>query len=100
MTAGVSLAGKVTDEQDQPIAGAEVGWLEENGQTTFHDRMPVTSTNAAGRFRFPHVRPGKLVIQVKAQGHAPELKPLDAIDMEGHLTVKLGPPRIFVGSHR
>ena len=28
MTTGVSLAGKVTDEHDKPITGAEVGWLE------------------------------------------------------------------------
>jgi hypothetical protein len=38
-----------------------------------------------------------MVIQVKAKGHAPAIKPLDALDLAGHLTVKLGPPRALSG---
>ncbi len=98
MTTGVSLAGKVTDEKDKPVADAEVGWIEAHQQqTAFHGAMPVTKTDVRGMFRFLHVRPGKLVVQVKAKGHAPELKPLDEIDIAGHLTVKLGPPRSLAG---
>ena len=97
MTAGVSVLGMVTDERDKPIAGAEVGCLDDDGLSRFHDAIPVTSTNASGRFRFPHVRPGPLVVQVKAKGHAPELKHLDKIDVDWHFTVKLGPPRRLSG---
>ena len=97
MTTGVALTGKVTDEQDKPVTDAEVGWLEPGTGNVFHDGMPVTKTDGRGIFRFPHVRPGKLVVQFKAKGHAPELKPLDEIDMAGHLTVKLGPPRSLAG---
>jgi beta-lactamase regulating signal transducer with metallopeptidase domain/protocatechuate 3,4-dioxygenase beta subunit/thiol-disulfide isomerase/thioredoxin len=97
MTAGVSLTGKVTDEHDKPIAGAEVGWLEEGRRDTFHDAMPRTSTNASGRFRFAHVRPGKVAIQVKAKGHAPALEMLDSNDVAWHVTVKLGPARALSG---
>ena len=97
LTAGVSLEGKVTDEQDKPIAGAEVGWLDEDGRNAFHDDVPVTTTDARGYFRFPHVRPGPLAVQVKAKGHAPAIKPLNAIDLAGHLTLKLGPPHVLSG---
>jgi beta-lactamase regulating signal transducer with metallopeptidase domain len=97
MTAGTSLAGKVIDENEKPVAGAEVAWLEGDGREIFHDDLPLLTTDARGYFRFPHVRPGKLTIQVKAKGHAPEIKPLDAIDVAGHLTVKLGRPRSMTG---
>ena len=97
MTRGTSLAGKVIDEHEKPIEGAEVAWLEGDGRTIFHDGLPLKTTDARGYFRFPHVRPGKLTVQVKAKGHAPEIKPLDAIDMAGHLTVKLGRPRPMTG---
>ena len=97
MTTGVSLEGKVTDEQDKPIAGAEVGWLDGDGRNTFHHDVPVTATDARGYFRFPHVRPGPLAVQVKAKGHAPAIKPLNAIDLAGHLTLKLGPPHVLSG---
>ena len=52
MTKGIELAGRVTDEQDRAIAGAEVGWLERGQRGTFHQSTPLTSTNATGRFRF------------------------------------------------
>ncbi len=97
MTAGTSLAGKVTDEQDKPIAGAEVGWLEGDRQDIFHEAMPVTLTDVTGRFRFPHVRPSALVVQIKAKGYAPAVRPLDGIDRAGHLTIKLGRPRSISG---
>jgi Carboxypeptidase regulatory-like domain len=57
----------------------------------------VTATDARGYFRFPHVRPGPLAVQVKAKGHAPAIKPLNAIDLAGHLTLKLGPPHVLSG---
>ena len=98
MTTGVSLAGKVTDENDKPVADAEVGWIEaDQQQTAFHDDLQVNRTDISGHFRFPHVRRGKLVVQVKAKGYAPEIKPVDAIDGVGQLIVKLGPPRSLAG---
>ena len=97
MTAGVSLAGMVTDENDKPIADAEVGWLGWNWKDAFHAAMAVTTTRADGRFRFPHVPEEPLRIQVKAKGHAPEFKELNELDRAGHLTVKLGRPRALLG---
>jgi beta-lactamase regulating signal transducer with metallopeptidase domain/protocatechuate 3,4-dioxygenase beta subunit len=97
MKTGVSLAGKVVDGQNKPVAGAQVGWIRVDERHTSHAWMPVTSTNDAGRFRFAHVRPGAPAIQVTAKGYAPELKTLDAIDLAGHLTITLGPPRSLSG---
>ena len=100
MTVGVSLAGKVTDLQGKPIAGAEVGWLGANWRHTFHEDMPVTGTDTTGRFRFPHVRPGEMTVLVKAKGYAPALKPLDEIDKAGHLTIELETTASAVGANR
>ena len=97
MTVGVPLTGRVTDEHDKPVAGAEVGWLEGDGQSSFHDSMPATTTSPDGSFRFPHARPGRLKIQVKAKGHAPALESVEAKAGAEPFAVKLGPPRSFSG---
>ena len=98
MTAGVSLAGTVTDERDKPIVGAETGWLDGDGNNPLsYPSMPVTWTNAAGQFRFPHIRRGPLVVQIKAKGYAPELKRFNANDNTRDLTVKLRAPRSLSG---
>ncbi len=96
MTRGVEIAGMVVDEAGRAVRGAEVGWLEV-GQETFHSGMPTTTTDAEGGFRFPHVRPGRLVLQVKARGHAPELKSVEAKQGAEPVSIKLGPPRALSG---
>ena len=79
------------DENDKPVAGAEVGWIEgDEQQTRFMTTCRSRRTDAGGYFRFPHVRPGQAGRSGQGEGHAPEIKPLDEIDMAGHLTVKLG----------
>jgi beta-lactamase regulating signal transducer with metallopeptidase domain/protocatechuate 3,4-dioxygenase beta subunit/peroxiredoxin len=97
MTRGVAVAGRVSDDQGRPIPGAEVGWIEASQSDVFHDDMPTTTTQADGQFRFPHSRPGPLVIQVKARGHAPELKRVIAKEGMELLAVKLEAPRILTG---
>ena len=96
MTAGVSLAGRVTDEADKPINGAEVGWLEANGQSTFHASMPVTLTRADGRFRVPARPDWAALAPGEGEGHAPSSS-LDELDRAGHLTLELGRPRSVWG---
>jgi len=97
MTRGVEVAGEVRDEEGQPIQGAEVGWLEADKNDTFHHDMATTTTDAHGRFRFPHARPGRLVLQVKATGHAPELKPVEAKAGAGPVAIRLGPAHTIRG---
>ncbi len=74
MTRGVAIAGRVSDQQGKPVSGAEVGWFAASERGVVQDDMPTTTTDADGQFRFPHARPGRLMIQVKARGHAPGLK--------------------------
>ncbi len=97
MTRGVEIAGEIRDDLGRPIPGAEVGWLEVKDHDTFHDDMPTTTADEKGRFRFPHVRSGKLVLQVKAKGHAPELKPVEAKAGAEPVAIDLGPARTLEG---
>jgi beta-lactamase regulating signal transducer with metallopeptidase domain/protocatechuate 3,4-dioxygenase beta subunit/thiol-disulfide isomerase/thioredoxin len=97
MPRGIAIAGRVSDQQGKPVSGAEVGWFEASQRGVPQDDMPMTTTDADGRFRFPHARPGRLMLQVKARGHAPELKPVGAKDGFEPVAVKLGPPRILIG---
>ncbi|MGP0070162.1 MAG: carboxypeptidase regulatory-like domain-containing protein [Isosphaeraceae bacterium] len=97
MTRGVAIAGKVSDDQGKPVSGAEVGWIEASDMDVSHDDMPTTTTGADGQFRFPHVSPGRLVIQVKARGHAPQLKPVEAKEGMEPIVVKLETPRTMIG---
>ena len=90
MTRGVEVAGDVRDEHAHPVAGAEVGWLEASHHQTFHDDMPTTTTDQNGRFRFPHARPGELMLQVKATGHAPGLATVHAQDQGKAVSITLG----------
>ncbi|MGO9914550.1 MAG: carboxypeptidase regulatory-like domain-containing protein [Isosphaeraceae bacterium] len=97
MMRGIEVAGEVRDEQVKPIPDAEVGWLEAQQHHTFHQDMPTTTTDALGRFRFANARPGGLVLQVKARGHSPELKSVDAKAGSGPVTIVLGPARTLAG---
>src|SRR5262249_49543719 len=97
MTRGAEIAGKVVDERGEAVRGAEVGWLEVDRRETFHSHMPTTTTDAEGSFRFPHVTPGPLVLQVKARGHAPELKFAEAKLGAENVSVTLGSPRTLTG---
>src|SRR5262249_47243510 len=78
MKRGVAIAGRVVGKAGMPVPGAEVGWLEAERTETFHSDMPTTSTDAKGGFRFPNVRPGRIVLLASARGNAPELKALTA----------------------
>jgi beta-lactamase regulating signal transducer with metallopeptidase domain/thiol-disulfide isomerase/thioredoxin/protocatechuate 3,4-dioxygenase beta subunit len=98
MTRGVGVTGVVRDEQEKPVADAEVGWLEAGrNHNTFPWDVPKTVTDAQGRFLFLHARPGRLVLQIKAKRHAPELKPVDAKDGPAAAAITLSPARTLAG---
>ncbi len=97
MTRGIELTGQVLNEDGTPIPNAEVGWLEAERHDLFHRFMPTTTTDAKGRFQFPHTRPAALVLQVKAIGYAPELKSVLAKQKVEPITIQLGPPRTLRG---
>lgn len=78
MSRGVPIAGEVRDGTGKAVADAEIGWFEAEGFEPFHHSLITTASDANGRFRFAHVRPGRVVLQVKAKGHAPALKRITA----------------------
>ena len=79
------------------MPGAEVGWLEAVQNHTFHHDVVTTATDEQGRFRFPHARPGRLVLQVKAKGHAPALAPVVAGAGADPVAIALGPAHTLAG---
>ena len=97
MTRGVAIVGKVTDKEGRPLANAEVGRLEANHLDTFWWDMPKTSTDREGRFQFPHVQAGAYVLQVKARGHAPDLKVVTVRANLEPVAIELGEPHLLSG---
>ena len=96
MVRGIAISGKVVDERARPVAGAEVGRLESNHLNSFSWDIPRTTTDAQGRFHFPHALPGKYALQVKAKGHAPELKSITA-GTSTSVIIVLPPPHVLSG---
>ncbi len=96
MIRGVAIAGTVSDQAGKPIAGAEVICFEASDPGPYDD-APLSITDAQGQFRFPHVRPKRMMLRVKARGHAPEMKPVAATDRVEPVVVTLGPPHVLAG---
>ncbi len=97
LTRGVGVAGEVRDKEGMPIPNAEVGWLDAERHDLFHSYLSLTTTDSNGRFRFAHARPGDLVLQVKANGHAPELSFVQATHDADPVTIVLGPSQRLTG---
>jgi len=97
MKRGVAIVGRVTDQKGNAVADAEVGRLLAHHLDTFSWEMPRTRTDRDGRFACPHVQPGKYALQVKARGHAPELKLVTAAQKSEPVSIALAPPRVLSG---
>ncbi len=100
MTRGAEVAGEVRDERGKPIEGAEVGWMEaDKNQTLRLDDSAMMTTDRQGHFRFANARPGRLMLQIKARGHAPELTPVvgKVAANPDPVTIRLGPAHKLEG---
>jgi RNA polymerase sigma factor (sigma-70 family) len=91
--AGVTVNGRVLDRAGRPIAGARVG----QGSNRQQGATPEVTTDAEGRFVFPGVAPGTVILTVQAAGHAPELKSVTARMGMEPLEFRLGPGRSIRG---
>lgn len=77
---GRHYSGRVVDEQQQPVAGAQVdlvGWGAREGRTTYYfngtDRGIgiIARTDKDGRFEFPRITPDcNLSLTLRAEGYA------------------------------
>jgi hypothetical protein len=63
---GVTVAGKVVDRDQKPIAGAQI--------VTGPDRYYSVTTDEKGAYRLPKPQVGRLILTVTAPGYAPDLR--------------------------
>lgn len=94
LSRGVSIAGRVLDDNGQPIAGAKVA---QGADRRLQKDYPATTTDADGRFRFEHARPGAMVLTATASAHAPEMTTVTVRDATEPVELRLGPGRAIRG---
>ena len=93
MKRGATISGTVRDGSGKPIAGARVKLgIDRWGGP----ERPSTATDSDGRYRI-NVEPGSHVLTVVAEGYAPDLKRLPAVQRTEQADFTLGPGRIFQG---
>lgn len=87
MKRGSTVQGTIVDEHGDPVAGAKVY----QGSDRFGSSFPETKTDEAGRFSFPHSKPGEMVLTVVAKGFAPELKVVQVDEQTEPILITLAP---------
>jgi protocatechuate 3,4-dioxygenase beta subunit len=93
MKRGAVISGTVRDEGAKPIAGARVKLgIDRWGRP----EPPATWTDGEGRYRLP-VAPGSHVVTVVAEGYAPDLRRLPAVQRSEVSDFVLGLGRVFRG---
>lgn len=94
---GIVVRGLVADDAGKPVNNAEISWIGFDRNSDFQLDVLSTRTGPNGQFRIPHVREGQIVLQVKAPGHAPEVKTVTTVkDMEP-LKFTLVRPQVLAG---
>ena len=96
------LAGRVLDEEGNPVAGAVVErgpnrYTSEYQPIQAERGYPTVQTDAEGRFRFEGVKRGETVLTVEAEGYAPSLRHVRAEPGMEPVEFKLKPGRVISG---
>ena len=94
---GVDVAGEVRDQDGRPVAKAAVGWFSADDGGVQYRMLRLTTSDDRGRFRFQHVRAGRVALQVMAKGHAPTIKIIDAKTNADHVVIALEPGHTIKG---
>ena len=69
---GLTVAGRVTDQEGKPVAGARV----EQGEDRWGSDYPSTRTGNDGAFSFKNCKAGGMVLTVQKDGFSPDLRRL------------------------
>jgi len=93
MKKGLVLRGQVLNKDGKPVKGAYVLM----GEYILADELPRQSTDSDGRFQFSNAKPGRTVLTVYAEGHAPDQKEVVASADPSPVEFRLGPPNIIHG---
>src|ERR1017187_433641 len=93
MKKGLVVQGVVTGHNDQPIEGAIV----KQGPMCCLAGISPLKTDAAGRFRFTNIAPGRMVLTFQAEGYAPELTTVDVNPQTVPLEIHLAKGNIIRG---
>lgn len=98
MVPGVTLRGRITDEVGNPIAGAEVTWMEsEHAKTVSNYDLAWVRTDADGRYVIPHARPGDLRIVARAKGRVADSIRVQDTTKSGDLAIRLKQGKTITG---
>ncbi len=93
MREGVPIEGRVLGPDGEPVAGAKVALLWDKNEA---GEAYKTTTDAQGRYRFPHARPVAQAALIQAEGFAPGLTELEARP-GASLEARLEPARTIRG---
>jgi len=94
MRRGLTLEGRVVDEAGRPISGAfvyseEYYWID--------GARPAAKTTEDGRFQVRAVKPGNVILTVKAPGYASQLIEEDTNGSASPLEIRLKPGQALQG---
>ncbi len=92
---GISVSGRVLDDQGRPLAGATVGLGAD--RQIMNREYPKVATDAEGRFKFGHIPPGTQTMTAQAPGRAPELADVVLEAGMKHVEFRLGPGQTLRG---
>jgi hypothetical protein len=93
----VRLAGRVVDEEDRPVAGAEVRLLGTSGESALVPVPDRFTTDAGGAFSF--VAPEGAVVAARKDGFLPGRAEVTRLALlNGTVVVRLGPAHRSIGA--
>lgn len=97
LTPEVRLEGRVVDEEDAPVAGAEVRLLGTAGESALVPVADRFTTDAAGAFTF--VAPEGAVVEARKAGFLPGRAEVTRLGLlNGRMVVRLGPAHEGIGA--
>jgi protocatechuate 3,4-dioxygenase beta subunit len=89
---GLEIFGRISDEQDNPIAGATV-WFGKH----FRSERQQTKTDVSGHFQFKNVQEGREMVAAMAEGFAPHYEYVDIKAGMPEISFHLGKGSVIAG---